>query len=76
MLRSVFDTQESMSFVARSRTKAAGRIVMAGSVGGNYDVGALSPSKFGTKRPDHSGQFTRSIQQLGPLYEYINQRAR
>lgn len=75
-LRAVFDDHESMSFVARSRTIAAGRLIMGGSVAQNFDVGELSPLKFGTKRPDHSGEFTRSVQQLGPLYEYINQRAR
>jgi hypothetical protein len=41
-LRPVSDTQESMSFIARSRTKAAGRITMGGSVGQNFNVGATT----------------------------------
>jgi hypothetical protein len=75
-LRPVSDNHESMSFVARSRTIAAGRLIMGGSVGQNFDVGELSPLAFGRERPDHSGQFTRSIQKLWPLYEYINEQAR
>jgi hypothetical protein len=75
-LRAVSDAQESMSFVARSRTKAAGRITMGGSVGQNLNIGRNTPVGLQEERYDHSGQFTRSVQQLWPLYEYIYEQAR
>ena len=72
LVRAVTDSQESMSFIARSRTAALGRIMTTGgSVGYNFDVGQGTPVNLGNQRSDHSGEFTRPIQQLNPFYKFI-----
>ncbi|MDP1581223.1 MAG: hypothetical protein Q8M02_13190 [Candidatus Didemnitutus sp.] len=73
-LRAVMDAHESFSFVSRSRTAAAGAIsVTGGSIGAgnNFNVGAGSTSAFGDERYDHSGQFTRPIQQASSFYQFV-----
>jgi hypothetical protein len=78
-MRYLDDISESMAFVARSRTTAAGRKLVGGSISNNFNVGAGSielAEPFGDTRADHSGAFTRRIQQLDPLYRYIFERAR
>jgi hypothetical protein len=71
--RAVSDAQESMSMIARSRTEAAGRVATGGSIqaGNNFDVGENSSTGLSKERPDHSGEFTRPIQQLYPFYKFI-----
>jgi hypothetical protein len=74
--RSVIDPQESMAMIARSRTEAVGRVATGGSVGNNFDVGEGTAVNLSDKRPDHSGEFTRPIQQLSPFYNYLYLRIR
>jgi hypothetical protein len=67
--RYVADSWEMKAFVARSRTKAVGAVRNdAGRFTESVNLG-LPPYAFGRERPDHSGQFTRDIQTLSPLYE-------
>jgi uncharacterized membrane protein len=67
--RYVADSWEMKAFVARSRTKAVGAVANnSGRFVENINL-QLAPYAFGRERPDHSGQFTRNIQRLGPLYE-------
>lgn len=62
-----------MSFVARSRSKALGaKGGVHGVITENYDIGALSPTDLGEIRSDHSGEFTRRIQQLQPFYQKLS----
>jgi hypothetical protein len=78
-IRYVDDISESMAFIARSRTAATGRMNVGGSVSDDFNVGEGStqmPDQFGDIREDHSGAFTRKIQQLTPLYQYIFEKAR
>jgi hypothetical protein len=72
----VIDPQESMAMIARSRTEAVGRVATGGSVGNNFDVGEGTAVNLSDKRPDHSGEFTRPIQQLSPFYNYLYLRIR
>jgi hypothetical protein len=76
--RTVGDPQESMSFIARSRTEALGRVATGGSIGQNQNVGAGTTFDvpFGDARTDHSGEFTRPIQQLNSFYNYLYLRVR
>ena len=71
--RTVIDPQESMSFIARSRTEALGRVSTVGSITQNQNVGpgTTFPIPFGGTRDDHSGEFTRPIQQLNGFYNYL-----
>jgi hypothetical protein len=73
LIRDVTDPQESMSFIARSRTAALGTMETHGSIqtANNFDVGENSLTGLGKERPDHSGEFTRPIQQLYPFYRFI-----
>jgi hypothetical protein len=68
-IRFVATPYESMSFVARSRSKAVGA---TGGVGGivnfNVDIGPGSGTNLQNVRSDHSGEFSRSIQQLQSFY--------
>lgn len=71
--RFVTTPYESMSFVARSRSKALGaRGDVNGVIRENYDIGIGSPTDLRDKRPDHSGEFTRRIQQLQPFYQRLS----
>jgi hypothetical protein len=76
--RTVSDPQESMSFIARSRTEALGRMATGGSILQNQNVGdgTTFPIPFGRTRDDHSGEFTRPIQQLNSFYNYLYLRVR
>jgi len=63
---------ESMSFVARSRSKALGaRAGVGGVIAENFNIGEGSATNLGDNRPDHSGEFTRSIQVLQPFYQKL-----
>ncbi len=75
-MRYLEDLSESMSFVARSRTAALGRMNVGGSISNNLNISEGTELDFGRDRPDHSGEFTRRIQQLGPFYRYLFERAR
>jgi hypothetical protein len=65
--RPVSDIHESMAFAARSRSKAAGAELHNATVFGSV-LNLESACNFGAGVDDHSGQFTRSIQELGPFY--------
>ncbi len=77
-IRSIDDPHESMAFIARSRSEATGRIIVRGAVAeaDNENIGPGSVTNLGTSRPDHSGEFTRSIQEVSPMYRYIFERIR
>lgn len=75
-LRPVVDFDESMAFVARSRTTALGRMSVAGGITNNLNVGQDTEFNFGDQRADHSGEFTRPIQLLDSFYRYIFIRVR
>jgi hypothetical protein len=80
--RYVTDSWEMKAFVSRPRTRAIGAF---GHTGGPITelVNLQDDYDFGRERPDHSGQFTRRIQQ-GPadgkrifdLYQVIRQKVR
>jgi len=72
---------EKKSFVARSRTKAVGAAGLAHDpfalTGGvistnvslqNTSLGFVGSAAFGNTRPDHSGEFTKTIQNSVPFY--------
>jgi hypothetical protein len=73
--RFVSTPYEAMAFVARPRSKALG--ARAG-VGGlllpvnNIDIGENSPTGLGDQRSDHSGLFSRSVQELQVFYQTLN----
>jgi hypothetical protein len=76
--RTVSDPQESMAMIARSRTAALGRMATGGSISQNQNVGRGTdfPVPFLDSRDDHSGEFTRPIQQLNSFYNYLYLRVR
>lgn len=68
--RPITDNRESISFVARSRSKAVGADVYSTSVftaatGLNHSYG------FGSELSDHSGQFNREMYQVDALYSRL-----
>jgi len=69
--RTVTEPYETMAFVARPRSKAAGAephsALIFGTIGSAIDLHALCG--LDSDRPDHSGQFNRRIQELGPFYD-------
>jgi pimeloyl-ACP methyl ester carboxylesterase len=69
--RYVTDSWEMKAFVARSRTKAVGAFAGGGSIGSTEN---LRDFGFGNQRPDHSGQFTRNVQQVDLLYKRMRER--
>jgi pimeloyl-ACP methyl ester carboxylesterase len=70
----VSDPREVMTFVARPRTKTIGaQDGMAGIVTGNA-FNLEAELGFGNSVPDHSGQFTRSIQSVRGFYVELLQR--
>jgi hypothetical protein len=70
--RQVTDIHESMSFIARPRSEAAGAsTAVAGTIKGRYNVGPDSPSDFRDTSSDHGGQFSRRIQRTWPYYDQI-----
>jgi alpha-tubulin suppressor-like RCC1 family protein len=68
MFRKVIDVHESMAFVARPRSKAAGAELHNATVFGAV-LNLQTSCNFGPDADDHSGQFTRPIQQLRPFYQ-------
>jgi len=65
--RIVNDIHESMAFVARPRSKAAGAELHNATVFGSA-VNLEATCGFGADFSDHGGQFMRSIQDLTPFY--------
>jgi hypothetical protein len=69
--RYVVDSWEIKSFVARSRTKAVGAFP-EGNLAFTQNINLSSPPfHFGRERSDHSGQFTRNIQNVDALYNAL-----
>jgi hypothetical protein len=66
-IRAVIDPHESMSFVARPRSKAAGSELHNATIFGSV-VNLESSCNFGAGFDDHGGQFMRPIQQLDTFY--------
>jgi hypothetical protein len=67
-VRTVTDVHESLSFVARPRSKAAGAEIHNATVFGSV-FNLETACAFGAGVDDHSGQFTRPIQELKPFYK-------
>ncbi len=65
----VIDIHESVSFVARPRSQAAGADPNSASVFGGATDLSRSPYSFGRDLSDHSGEFTRPLQQVWSLYK-------
>ena len=73
--RRLTDIHESMSFVARPRSEAAGASnAVGGRIGSRYSVGEGSGSNFGRSSSDHGGQFSRSIQSTQDYYRELGVR--
>ena len=75
--RFVTDPHESMSFVARARSKALGaRASVGGVIRTNINVGQgdSSVGNLSEARSDHSGEFTRSTQVLQGYYKELIKR--
>ncbi len=68
--RPVNDIHESMAFVARPRSKAAGAEPNNVTIF-NSAVSLKAICNFGANVEDHSGQFERPIQILNPFYSQI-----
>jgi hypothetical protein len=68
--RAVLDIHESMSFVARPRSKAIGAEPNSSSVFSD-SVNLGTEDGFDGRASDHSGQFNRDIQQLNKFYQDI-----
>jgi hypothetical protein len=66
--RRITDVHESMAFVARPRSRAAGAELHNATVFGSV-LNLQTSCNFGPEVGDHSGQFTRPIQQLQPFYQ-------
>jgi hypothetical protein len=59
-----------MSFIARSRSKALGaKENVKGSITHEVAIGPNTPTNLQNQRSDHSGEFTRPIQQLDAFYK-------
>jgi hypothetical protein len=67
-IRRITDVHEALSFIARPRSKAAGAEIHNATVFGSV-LNLQTACDFGSDVDDHSGQFTRSIQQLRPFYQ-------
>ena len=75
MGRYVVDMHESMSFVARPRSDAAGaNESLGGSIEELYNVGPDTLCNFRDASADHGGQFSRRIQQVWPYYRELGVR--
>ena len=70
-VRVVIDPHETMAFVARARSKAAGAEPNDAFASLGSSVNLRSLCGFDSDQPDHSGQFERRIQQLDPFYQRI-----
>jgi hypothetical protein len=71
--RALTDIRESMSFVSRSRSQAAGCDTNSLAVFGNAIDLSQSPYNFTGQLSDHSGQFLRTSDQVWPLYQQFEQ---
>jgi hypothetical protein len=82
--RTITEDFEKKAYVARSRTKAIGAAglkyapfaLASGSISNNISLqdstlGFVGGAAFGATRPDHSGEFTKQIQNLGPFYKEL-----
>jgi hypothetical protein len=67
-VRTITDVHESLSFVARPRSKAVGAEIHNETVFGAV-LNLQTACNFGGDVDDHSGQFTRPVQQLKPFYQ-------
>jgi hypothetical protein len=85
--RMLTDDFEKKAYVARSRTKAVGAAglkytpfaLTGGAIADNVSLqdaslGFVGGSAFGPTRPDHSGEFTKPIQNTVPFYEELLQQ--
>ena len=73
--RRLTDIHESLSFVARPRSEAAGASsAVAGRITGRYNVGPDTASNFRDSSSDHGGQFSRRIQQTRDYYRELGVR--
>jgi REP element-mobilizing transposase RayT len=74
--RRLTDIHESMSFVARPRSEAAGASdKVAGRITRRYNVGPGSTSALDRASSDHGGQFSRRIQQTWDYYRELGVRS-
>ncbi|HEY4301730.1 MAG TPA: hypothetical protein VGM73_12715 [Candidatus Didemnitutus sp.] len=69
--RYVSTAYESMAFVARSRSKPLGGIVTSGIIKNDVNIGTGTDTDLQDARSDHSGEFTRGIQQLQVFYRTV-----
>jgi len=68
----VTDLHETKSMVARSRSHAVGaQAGMHGVINNGASVDLKATFQFGASRPDHSAQFTRTIQIVLPYYRQV-----
>jgi hypothetical protein len=70
----VTDPREIMAFCSRPRSYAVGAQPGVHGVIGGTEVDMHVEFGFGDTIPDHSGQFTRPIQQLRPFYSRFLER--
>lgn len=71
--RPVLDPHESMSFLARSRSKAVGaRDSVHGSINAEINLHE-DPYNFTKDQKEHSGQFNRTIQKADEFYKTLNE---
>ncbi len=67
--RKVTDNRESMSFIARPRSQAAGEDKNSAAVFGEAINLSQPPNNFTDAEADHSGQFKRDYNQVWSLYQ-------
>jgi hypothetical protein len=82
--RTVTEDFEKKAYIARSRTKAVGAAglkyepfaLTGGAITNNISLqdatlGFVGDAQFGATRPDHSGEFTKPIQNAVPFYKEL-----
>ena len=72
--RVVTNTHESMTYVARSRTRAVGALARVGGSVKGGEVNLETAFGFTPSREDHSGQFNRKIQDVHGFYETLHKK--
>ena len=73
--RTLTDIRESVAFVARPRSEAAGATAeQIQGFGSSYDVGRNSPTGLKEVEADHSGQFNRPFYRLRHYYRELGTR--
>ncbi len=71
LFKQLTSSMEKKALVARSRSKAVGaQGGVANAVTSSVNLSA-APHNFDRTRPEHSAQFTRSIQSVGPYYQRV-----